>query len=620
MEKNQQGLRPGTILRGDQYIYRIDKILGQGAFGITYLATTEIVGKFGRLPVKVAVKEYFAKDLNSRSEDGSVRESSSDSLAGRYGRAFQREAVNLSHLNHPGIVSVLEAFQGNNTWYYAMEYIEGGSLDEYVTGRGGLPEQEALAAIREIGAALSFMHDNKMLHLDLKLKNVMRREDGRLVLIDFGLSKQYTADGEAESSTTIGLGTPGYAPLEQSQLGSGKFFSPALDIYALAATLFKLLTGKTPPTSSEVFNLGFPSEDLRKRGVSEQTIKAIEVGMTPQQFQRPQTVADFMKLLDGTLETDPTDNGAEEETILVGPGPKPKPEEFKPMPPTPAPKAPSVPVQKRSRRGLWIGLAVITVLAGVLIFLFVPRYKFFRTGTFGNKERFAVDNVPFTMVSVEGGTFVMGATPEQENAAYGEEKPVHSVMLSDFLIGETEVTQGLWKAVMENNPSKSRKGNKYPVNNVSYDDCMEFIQKLNEMFPSFNFRLPTEAEWEYAARGGRLSKGYRYAGNNDPDRAGWVADREGSMHPVAKKAPNELGLYDMTGNVGEWCSDWYGDYDSADQVNPRGAETGYYRVFRGGAWVTPYPDARLTVRFNSPPMGRDETQGFRLAMDPPIAE
>lgn len=315
MESTNQALRAGTILNGDQYTYRIERILGQGAFGITYLATTEIVGKFGRLPVKVALKEYFAKELNSRAEDGSVREASSESLAGRYGKAFQREALNLSHLEHPGIVSVLEAFAANNTWYYAMEYIEGGSLDEYIVRRGGLPEQEAVVAIREIGSALSFMHDHKMLHLDLKPKNIMRREDGRLVLIDFGLSKQYAADGEAESSTTIGLGTPGYAPLEQSQLGSGKFFSPSLDVYALAATLFKMLSGKTPPNSSEVFNLGFPEGNLRARGISENVIYAIEKGMAPQQIQRPQRVAEFLALLNGPVAS--TAEEVEEETTVI---------------------------------------------------------------------------------------------------------------------------------------------------------------------------------------------------------------------------------------------------------------------------------------------------------------
>lgn len=296
--KEKETLQVGSMCRGNRYTYKIEQVLGQGSFGITYLATTELVGDMGRLPVRVALKEFYAKGINSRDSDGRGQEASADSLVGRYGRAFQKEAMNLSHLSHPGIVRVLEAFEANNTWYYAMEYIDGGSLDEYVTKQNGLAEPEALAAIREIGSALSFMHEHKMLHLDLKPKNIMRRKDGHLVLIDFGLSKQFSANGEAESSTTIGLGTPGYAPLEQSQLGSGSFFASTLDIYALAATLFKMLTGKTPPTSSEVFNFGFPGDELRSRGIGDNTIVAIEAGMAPQQRLRPQSVADFLKLLD----------------------------------------------------------------------------------------------------------------------------------------------------------------------------------------------------------------------------------------------------------------------------------------------------------------------------------
>ena len=374
MENQNQALRAGTTLNGDQYIYRIERILGQGAFGITYLATTEIVGKFGRLPVKVALKEYFAKELNSRAEDGSVRDASSESLAGRYGKAFQREALNLSHLEHPGIVSVLEAFAANNTWYYAMEYIEGGSLDEYIVRRGGLPEQEAIAAIREIGSALSFMHNHKMLHLDLKPKNIMRREDGHLVLIDFGLSKQYAAEGEAESSTTIGLGTPGYAPLEQSQLGSGKFFSPSLDVYALSATLFKMLSGKTPPNSSEVFNQGFPEGDLRARGISENVLHAIEKGMAPQQVLRPQSVSEFLALLNGPVAS-AAEEVEEETTVIAKPEAAVKAEPKNEPKPAPKIELAPAPKPKPSSEGpgtkalLWVllgGLVVVGILLGVI--------------------------------------------------------------------------------------------------------------------------------------------------------------------------------------------------------------------------------------------------------------
>ncbi len=205
-------LTNGTLLQGGKY--RIESVLGQGAYGITYLATTKVKGPLGDIAVKLAIKEFFSKELNTRKVDGNVSEVSSESLAGKYSNMFLREARNLSHLKHDGIVNVLEAFSENNTHYYVMEYVDGGSLDAYIRSKGCLSERETLSLARQIGSALSFMHENKMLHLDLKPKNIMLRADGTLCLIDFGLSKQYEADGEPESSTTIGLGTPGYAPLE----------------------------------------------------------------------------------------------------------------------------------------------------------------------------------------------------------------------------------------------------------------------------------------------------------------------------------------------------------------------------------------------------------------------
>ena len=288
-------LKAGSTLQGGKY--RIESVLGQGAYGITYLATTKVKGPLGDIAVKVAVKEFFSKELNTRKADGNVSEVSSDSLAGKYSAMFLREARNLSHLKHDDIVNVLEAFSENNTHYYVMEYVDGGSLDAYILSKGCLSELETLSLACQIGSALSFMHENKMLHLDLKPKNIMLRADGTLCLIDFGLSKQYEADGEPESSTTIGLGTPGYAPIEQGSGDDRKIFAPTLDIYAFGATLYKMLTGKTPPRSSDIFNSGFPEEELMSLAISEETISAIRHAMSPRKDDRPQTVEEFLKEL-----------------------------------------------------------------------------------------------------------------------------------------------------------------------------------------------------------------------------------------------------------------------------------------------------------------------------------
>ena len=203
---------------------------------------------------------------------------------------------------------------------------------------------------------------------------------------------------------------------------------------------------------------------------------------------------------------------------------------------------------------------------------------------------FTVKGVSFEMVYVEGGTFTMGATSEQGSSAYDSNNPAHLVTLSDYYIGKYEVTQGLWEAVMGSNPSEF-KGSTKPVEKVNWSDCNKFINKLNSILSSqlnnMCFALPTEAQWEYAARGGKKSQGYRYAGSNSVEAVSWNSENSGhSSHEVGMKASNELGLYDMSGNIEEWCQDKYGQYSHGSQTNPIGASEGVHRVQRGGSWAT----------------------------------
>ena len=226
-----------------------------------------------------------------------------------------------------------------------------------------------------------------------------------------------------------------------------------------------------------------------------------------------------------------------------------------------------------------------------------------------------VGNVQFEMVYVEGGTFRMGATEEQGEDAYDDENPVHRVTLSSYLIGKHEVTQALWEEVMGSNPSYNKQGGDYPVEHVSWDDCQEFIGKLNAR-TGMQFRLPTEAEWEYAARGGDRSKGYKYAGSGNLDEVGWYGGNSGKhTHPVGEKKPNELGLYDMSGNVWEWCQDWYGDYTDEAQTNPTGPQSGGIRVLRGGSYWYLARDCRVSNRLISfDPGSRFDVSGLRLVL------
>lgn len=221
------------------------------------------------------------------------------------------------------------------------------------------------------------------------------------------------------------------------------------------------------------------------------------------------------------------------------------------------------------------------------------------------------------MVKVEGGTFMMGGTREQGEDAFDDEKPAHKVTLSTFFIGRYPITQDQWEAVMGVNPSYF-KGEKLPVEKVSWFDCQEFAKKLSEM-TGRHFRLPTEAEWEYAARGGKKGKRYKYSGGNILNQVGWYNENSGGIsHDVGQKSPNELGIYDMSGNIWEWVQDWKGDYTEDDQVNPKGPETGIERVCRGGGWNREIDRARVSYRGDDQATLQYCSLGLRIALEESI--
>lgn len=268
---------------------------------------------------------------------------------------------------------------------------------------------------------------------------------------------------------------------------------------------------------------------------------------------------------------------------------------------------------------LWVALAVMVIGGGIFGIAKTSNGQKGKTVstefiTNSNGYTVKVGDVSFNMVKVEGGTFTMGATSEQGSDAESDEKPTHSVTLSSFSIGETEVTQALWQAVMGNNPSNFTGDSQRPVEQVSWDDCQKFIRKLNSL-TSKNFRLPTEAEWEFAARGGNKSKSYKYSGSNNFCDVAWYYDNSNSTtHPVKQKQANELGIYDMSGNVEEWCEDWYGSYSGSSQINPKGPSFEYFRVSRSGSWEDVARDCRTSFRYDSGPDFRYFSLGLRLAL------
>ncbi len=232
----------------------------------------------------------------------------------------------------------------------------------------------------------------------------------------------------------------------------------------------------------------------------------------------------------------------------------------------------------------------------------------------GEIDSVVIRNVSFTMIKVEGGTFTMGAH-EDDDEAFENERPEHGVILSDYYIGETEVTQKLWEAVVGFNPSQNSVAEDHPVDNISWRDCEFFIEKLNQL-TGMHFRLPTEAEWEFAARGGIKCNNYRYSGSDTIDLVGWYSvNALNNTHPVKTKRPNELGIYDMTGNVWEWCNDWYGLYTNQFQTNPQGASTGIGRVYRGGCCGFNSVCGRVSFRDYFAPNYHNDFLGLRLVHD-----
>ena len=292
-------LRESSLLQGGRY--RIEKVLGQGGFGITYS------GYQTNLEAKVAIKEFFMKDLCNR--DSNTSQVTVGSVGSRetvelFRQKFIKEARNIFRLKHRHIIPVIDVFEENGTAYYVMEHIGGGSLADKVRG-GALPEEEAVRYTRQVADALAFVHSKRMMHLDVKPANILLSDDDSAVLIDFGLAKQYDTEGQQTSSTPVGI-SHGYAPIEQYKRGGVSTFSPATDIYSLGATLFKLVTGITPPEASDVNDEGLPALPSE---ISPAVRAAIEAAMEPKRKDRPQSIAEFLELLkDLKVSKDPNDS------------------------------------------------------------------------------------------------------------------------------------------------------------------------------------------------------------------------------------------------------------------------------------------------------------------------
>lgn len=295
-----QHLNSGATLQNGKY--RIESVLGQGGFGITYLAEQKVTieGPLGAIEVKikVTIKEFFIKELCDRDSDTrtvSVGSVGSRDLVDRFCQKFVKEAHNIAKLQHPNIIKVLDVFEENGTAYYVMEYIDGGSLADLINQKQRLSEEDTLAFTRQIAEALRFIHLQRMNHLDVKPANVLLRKDGTIVLIDFGLAKNYDEAGEQTTTTPMGI-SAGYAPIEQSRIGGVGTFSPSTDVYSLGATMFKMITGITPPEAAVLLDEDLPGfSDC----ASDRLVEVITKAMSPQRKKRYQSIEEFLSALEG---------------------------------------------------------------------------------------------------------------------------------------------------------------------------------------------------------------------------------------------------------------------------------------------------------------------------------
>ena len=625
-------LARGTVLRRGKRPYEIVKVLGAGGFGITYLAK----GKVENITMNFAVKEFFMGSLCER--EGSTmcysKPVSDDVEAGK--RSFLAEARRLSGLGvaHDNLVCINEAFEENNTAYYVMEYVAGKSMRQHFTHPFG--EEEALKIMKPVLSALSKLHANRITHLDIKPDNILlkQEDDGtvRPVIIDFGLSKHYNQKGSATSQVHLLACSPGYAPLEQYSTTVLSQFTPQIDVYAAAATLFYLLTGKDPKEAAEI-SRSWIEQELQPVA-SEGTRSAILAAMRKDKDDRTGSIAELAKGLGLEI------GGSHGGTVMIS-----------------SEKRRTISIDWR---GIWkkaalplaacaaVALGVIAVQnvpscsksGGELIAedttaadslpieqtseTVVPNTVFANglkprwSASVNATQREVLEKLVANMVKVEGGTFTMG-----DDNGEDDEKPAHEVTLSGYYIGKYEVTQAEWEAVMGERPtsdgdkwtSEYGLGGNYPAYYISWNDCENFIRKLNDL-TGLQFTLPTEAQWEYAARGGRNSRGYKYSGSNDIDSVAWYLENSvDETHLVGMKRANELGLYDMSGNVWEWCSDWYGKsyYSSSSRTDPTGPASGSGRVLRGGSWYSIATYCRVAYRDGSTVAYR-YSRGMRLAL------
>ena len=633
-----QALPPGSRLWAGRC--RIITKLGQGGFGITYKAQDEKLGR------EVAIKEYFpARDAERDPNSTNIRPRSGDeNQVFEQGKIWLlKEAVKLAKIRHPNIVTVFDYFEENNSVYLVMEYLEGPDLFRYrgkLGSRAG-DDDELEKLLGGVLDALEIIHRHGIVHRDISPDNLIcvTGEDGRdrAVLIDFGASARISRETAParRGSSFVPAVKDGYSPIENYH---SQDTQPCSDVYSLAATWYFMVTGMDPPVAT-LRSVRDSLESPAEHGYRGRFLAGIMAGLAFHPDSRPQSIPEWRTILFGTQ-----GGGSPRPTPKPQPRPEPPPRpEPKPEPgPGIALKAPAG-GKRRGAVAYFILLVLLLTGAGMGAWLFmVKKESPAAPGKGGARIRISTLPLPeqpstsapssapmseakFTnslgmaFVYCPPGTFMMGS-PKSEPERNLDETQHQVTLTKGFYIGTTEVTQGQWKAVMGNNPSAfSSCGDDCPVEQVSWDDCQEFLRKLNDGDPGKGYRLPTEAEWEYACRAGSQTAYCFGNSGKSPDAYGWFSkNSRRRTHPAANMQPNAWGLYDMHGNVWEWCADIYDTdyYIKGQHIDPEGNAFGSVRVTRGGSWHDGAWRGRSACRAGNPPSEGLMDLGFRVACSP----
>jgi formylglycine-generating enzyme required for sulfatase activity/predicted Ser/Thr protein kinase len=661
MSKNSidsQSLPPGTHL----HEFVIERVLGSGGFGITYLARDTSLNRYvvikENLPSQFAWRETSTGTVRPRHETGSDVDDYDWSLSN-----FLREADMLASLDHPGIVRVLRKFEGNGTAYFVMPFVDGVTFDQLIEEHKGkgLPFDEAglQGLLERVLDALDHLHQRGIYHRDIKPGNILITNEGLPVLIDFGSARQRMS----ERSMTV-VESPGYTPFEQLQ--SRGNVGPWSDLYALGGTLEKALTGEAPPKAMDRMRNDprlplVDRHDLINK-YSKNFLRCIDKALEVEEVIRWQRASEW---LNGMHES-----ASVEDSVLNPYSSKPKSD-----------------ITFDDKEKL-IQVAALIIFVLFIIYLFVvvikgesetgkKYYQYTNTDSTeisnnlaqshvietearakeleeraieAEKLRHEIEQknqadeqakqleenqklekqrnqqargeyageemdieiapgVALTMCWCPPGDFIMGS-PFTEEGRYNDENQVRVTISKGFWIGKTEVTQTQWQAVMGSDSSQFILGNQ-PVESVSWYDAQDFIKKLNLSFTNSNWKiaLPTEAQWEYAARAGQ---NFTYAGGDSISQLAWYNENSNAKtNPVGYKKANTWGLHDMSGNVAEWCQDLYDD-KLLGGADPTGAVSGNFRVCRGGSWIRDAISSRVAIRRYDVPTNAHSHVGFRI--------